>query len=75
MGVGGSLAGAALAAGASAAFLTGGGAGGRSGDGSGSSSFTLQQETAHVNPAATSVVAVIVAGVRYALTSAVLWLL
>lgn len=43
VGVGGSLTGAALAAGASAAFLTGGGGGGRSGDGSGSSSFTLQQ--------------------------------
>ena len=43
MGVGGSLTGAAFAAGASGAFLTGGGGGGRSGEGSGSSIFTLQQ--------------------------------
>ena len=47
VGVGGSLTGAAFAAGASAAFFTGGGGGGRSGDGSGSSSFTLQQDSSH----------------------------
>lgn len=43
VGVGGSLTGAAFVAGASGAFLTGGGGGGRSGEGSGSSIFTLQQ--------------------------------